>query len=162
LGDVLAQTRRRPLPKVPFPQADDFHRVADLVDAVAAGMRTKTEIAERFDFTERHSDYYGNAACFLGLVHRSRATGFEPTLLGHRFATEPWGTRNRRLLETLAGMPVFRQGMVHLLENQFPPGIKLIEEWMVAEANVGGSTVRRRARTVLRWLSWVQNTADCS
>src|SRR5512133_520630 len=85
---------------LPFPQADDLRRVIDVVDAVAAGVVTRPEIASRFDVNERQADYYANAAAYLGLIHRGQA-GFEPTAIGKQFVSCSFSARQTLLLRQL-------------------------------------------------------------
>ena len=71
LSQVLQNTSLKNVPVgVPFPQADSVTKLIDLVDAVASGMNDKEELADQFDYDVRQSDYYGNAARYLGLVGR--------------------------------------------------------------------------------------------
>jgi hypothetical protein len=153
LAAVLDRAKPAPLPEAPFPQADEVRKVIDVVDAVAAGVNLRTEIAERFDFDERQADYYGNAAAFLGLVTRARL-GFELSELGRRFSNADLAERQWMLLETLAGLPVFREALAYCLAHGTAPELEQLTEWVSSSTELGGATPRRRAFTALSWTRW--------
>ena len=149
---------------LPFPQADDFGKVIDVVDAVHAGIQTKDDLAELYAFNHRQSDYYGNAALFLGLVERGRG-GFLPSSLGKRFAAASRSERDGILLQQLAQREVFREGLGYLAEHWESaaplPEIRRIEGWMVKQRpDLGGQTRPRRAKTVSAWLDWVYASVE--
>ncbi|MCP4155358.1 MAG: hypothetical protein GY757_46965, partial [bacterium] len=58
---------------VPFPQADDFEIVINIVEFVRAGIIEKEDFAELFTFDERQADYYFNAAKYLDLVEKNKS-----------------------------------------------------------------------------------------
>src|SRR5690625_7011319 len=55
----------------PFPQADYFGRVMNLLEYLdVQGGRSKNEIAMKYSFNERQSDYYWNALVYLGFGNK--------------------------------------------------------------------------------------------
>ncbi len=56
-------------PELPFPQADSFERVINLCELLKQkGFICKDDITQNYDFDHRQTDYYSNAAKYLGLV----------------------------------------------------------------------------------------------
>jgi hypothetical protein len=53
---------------IPFPQADKFERIVDLLTLLLDRELTKNEIASNYQFDLRQVDYYTNAAKYLRLV----------------------------------------------------------------------------------------------
>ncbi len=164
LHDILTQTYLSNLPDdIPFPQADDIHKVMDVVEAVGAGAQKKTDIIARHDYSERQGDYYPNAAAYLGFIERHTAQPgkWKLTGLGERFARQTRYDRIDLLVKQLARSPVFREALHYLNQNETPPPRSRIVEYMKTAATEGaisrvtGKTLTRRASTVLSWIEWV-------
>jgi hypothetical protein len=158
--DVLIETTaEEDCSTLPFPQANDVRRVIDVVDAVAAGIATRTGLAARFDINERQADYYANAAAFLALVHRG-AQGFEPTALGAQFTSLAYPARQALLMRQIVRRPVFRQAITKLCSSGSLPVREQVAEWVSAATGLKGETPLRRAATVLAWVRWAQQAAS--
>lgn len=158
LAELLDRTRPTTLPiAAPFPQADDMRRVIDIVDAVAMGRESKTEIAELYDFDKRQADYYANAATFLGLLERSE-NGFLLSPLGRELRSGTLARRSILISERVASLPVFREALVAILEQNVSPDYATVERWIINSTKLSGATPRRRAATVLSWATWVART----
>lgn len=55
-------------PKVPFPQADSFVKIIDLLANLYTSDISKDEITTLYDFDKRQTDYYANSCVYLGLA----------------------------------------------------------------------------------------------
>lgn len=159
LVEALEATRLEALPDAPFPQADDARRVIDVVDAVAAGVDTRSGIAARYDFNERQADYYANAAAFLGFVSRSDRA-FVLTDIGRDFAGANLATRKRIFLYQMARRPVFRDLMERLCNSRTLPSMPETAELIEAATGLTGKTPLRRAATVLSWTRWAASIGE--
>ena len=62
-------------PEVPFPQADTFSRVINLCELLEDSTKTKNEITQNYAFDQRQTNYYTDAARYLGLFEKSRIDG---------------------------------------------------------------------------------------
>src|SRR5699024_5920081 len=60
---------------VPFPQADNFSRILDMLEYISTP-KNKFELAEAYDFNDRQSDYYANCLVYLGLAIKNRNKTF--------------------------------------------------------------------------------------
>jgi hypothetical protein len=164
VGQALALFGSAQITDLPFPQADDFGKVIDVVDAVHAGFQSKEELAELYAFNGRQSDYYGNAALFLGFVERGPGS-FLPSPLGERFAAASRAERDGLLLRQLAQRAVFRDGLRYLVDqggssNPLPDPEQIVRWLAKQRPDVGGQTRPRRAKTVRAWLDWVRARID--
>ena len=144
-------------PEVPFPQANNFERVVNLLELMALQPLSKAEITQRYDFDPRQADYYANAARYLGLAEPVEDT-WEPTEHGRRVTEQPQrDARNAALIRALAARRVFRE----VLELSLARGaVASTAEICAAMDGLGLSlaTSRRRASTVARWTQWVLDT----
>ncbi len=158
----LAHTvRTRPEPRVPFPQANSFERVINLLELLARQPLARGAVTGQYLFTERQTQYYTDAGRYLGLVKRTA----DP--LGPVFALTERGERlmgldlrQRRLglaeaiLEHGAFNEVFR---LWLARGQAPDAGEVVHIMRRSRLyRVGSdSTYARRASSLLRWLGWI-------
>ena len=155
--DIVRAVAPEPEPAVPFPQANSFERVVNLLELIALQPLSKAEITQRYDFDPRQADYYANAARYLGLAEPVEDT-WEPTEHGRRVIEQPQrDARNGALIRALAARRVFRE----VLELSLARGAVASTAEICAAMNGLGlslATSRRRASTVTRWTQWVLDT----
>lgn len=155
--DIVRAVAPEPEPAVPFPQANSFERVVNLLELIALQPLSKAEITQRYDFDPRQTDYYANAARYLGLAEPVEDT-WEPTEHGRRVIEQPQrDARNGALIRALAARRVFRE----VLELSLARGAVASTAEICAAMNGLGlslATSRRRASTVARWAQWVLDT----
>jgi hypothetical protein len=162
LHAALARVRVGPEPEgVPFPQADSFARVIDLLTQLrgAGGALTHDFITSNYAFDSRQTRYYTDAAGYLGLIvrrGRGQATTYALTALGDRIMSRPPRERNLALVECVLARKVFRQALKLKLEGGGRPAAKRVEEFIRrARPELSDDTVERRAKTVLSWANWI-------
>ncbi len=141
-----------------FPQANDVDKLVDMVQAMQDAPITKSDIAELFEFDDRQGDYYGNAACFLGLARRVDG-GFLGTEAGLEFGhLRSRAARTSRLVAILIGIPTMREAIQLLVEKGFQLE-KISKDALAAlirkRSGLSGSTPERRASTLRAWLGWI-------
>ena len=155
--DIVRAVAPEPEPAVPFPQANRFERVVNLLELIALQPLSKAEITQRYDFDPRQADYYANAARYLGLAEPVEDT-WETTEHGRRVIEQPQrDARNAALIRALAARRVFREA----LELSLARGAVASTAEICAAMNGLGlslATSRRRASTVARWTQWVLDT----
>jgi restriction system protein len=162
------QTRSDRIPSIEIPQADSLDRLEQTLRVVAAGNHHKDAIAAAVEdmsgdsFDPRQADYYGTAGWLLGFLHkdlegmgeRGRGrwglTRLGRTYLDHLDAGDDETARRllftqireieivRRTLTKLADAGTLRRGDI----------VDIVEQ----ETDLGGTTVPRRARTLVNWL----------
>lgn len=159
LNRLLSERPAEAEPDGPFPQANDLDKVIDLVQIAAEGVVvSKEDIAGTFDFEERQGDYYGNAACYLGLLGRGEG-GYRATDAGRAFARlRTRSERTTALVGRLLSVPSLRQVFELLVSREYrAEKIASGEIAAIIERCTGlaGSTPARRASTVRAWLTWV-------
>lgn len=140
------------------PQADDPAKLIALLQGVLEGYTTADQIARRFQFDPRQSNYYGEAVEELGFLTRSRARGFELTESGRRIARENTDVAAREVIERILTLPVFRRIAERTVETGNPnvpqdqlPGLIIAS----SRGRYNITTAHRRAQTVAAWLNWI-------
>lgn len=157
---VNRATKFVPEPEVPFPQADDFTKVIDLLTHLYERDMTIYDIAEQLDFDKRQSDYYYNSCLYLGLANKYKSTeGTFATLNeeGRRIIQLPYRQKRLALAELILQHEIFRE----IYDKTVEEG-QVSKEYIVSRMkhyqlyNVNSdSTYRRRASTIRGWVKWI-------
>ncbi|MDL2234352.1 hypothetical protein LJC63_12365 [Ruminococcaceae bacterium OttesenSCG-928-L11] len=163
IAEAWKSAQLRPEPAHPFPQANSFERVVDLLSILMEAPLSRNEVTLQYEFDPRQTDYYISACEYLGLVTRQtsptgeRVYALTPDAVailsqGHR---EKYLALIRRMLE----YPVFHDCFGLLLRTDHPPDIGAIRQSMEAHGlAIGEGTMNRRASTVRNWFNWILNT----
>ena len=168
LADILAALDKvRVLPEpddVPFPQADSFNRLVDLLTQLhAAGTLCQEDITTNHAFDQRQTQYYTNAGRYLGFIetNRSRETGVNYSLTPDALAilSRRPPERNLALAERILQHRVFNEvARLYLREGVRPAIDRVVAIMRGADLGLdreGNTTIRRRAQTVLAWIDWM-------
>jgi hypothetical protein len=147
----------------PFPQADNFEKVVDLVGILLEEPRSADDITTHFAFDPRQSDYYFNAAKYLGLAYSSKD---EEGILELRRATPeaerifklPYKEKYTALAGKILEILPLAEAYEFLLKEKSKPSLQQIVDSMSyypPTANLAESTKRRRAQTLISWADWL-------
>jgi len=141
------------------PQADDLNKVLELLTLINRGLNSIHEIADYFVFTPRQSNYYGEAAEYLGLITRGHGV-FEMTERGHDWIAAPAEKQQEFAAKLVVNSWVFRE-LIHAARRRGHFTDKDIEK-VIAGARTPDhrqrytqSTVGRRQRTIVAWIKWL-------
>ena len=147
MNSVLAQKTHSPK-DIPVPQADDLNRVIDLLNFLSDGPANKSEIAENYEFDERQSDYYGNAARYIGLVEKDK-TSFKLTESGKKIISiVNRKKRNLYLIKALLSTKLFNDlTKLYLSQSNRISDDQIIER-LREEEKMSGTTPERRKSTM--------------
>lgn len=162
---ILEQAKIEPEPVgIPFPQADSFARVIDLLTQLygANGVLSQGYITANYAFDSRQTLYYTQAASYLGLVERhynkEQGVSYKLTDKGVRIMSSPPHARNLDLVKCILERKVFNKALHTYFDRAARPSAEQVEEIM-KRANLGltGKTISRRAKTVRAWVDWIVN-----
>lgn len=156
-------TNVRPEPlKVPFPQADVFERIVDLLVTLAEpeSYLTNDAITMNYEFKPRQADYYASAGRYLGLMERRRdsneGTIYVLTPFGKKTMAKDARSRNLALVEVILSRGVFRRAMESYCKTGELPPVSVVIGWMKdANIEINRITANRRAQTVIGWVRWI-------
>lgn len=149
---------------VPFPQADSFLRVVDLLSQLhAAGTLSQEDITTNYAFDLRQTQYYTTAGGYLNLIERkqskTREVTYELTPEGSEIMSQRPAQRNLAIVETLLRHRVFHETVrLYFTQVERPTTDQVVA--IMQNANLGldrdgNTTVNRRAQTVLAWVDWM-------
>ena len=150
-----------PEPDVPFPQADSFARVVDLLGLLYSGDMSKNGITENYHFDKRQTDYYSNACIYLGLAQKySEGDDVKIALTneGRRVMALPYREKYLTLVEKILEHQVFKDVYDEYVRNGQTVSKDSVVEKMKQYELYGvtaESTFRRRASTIIGWIKWI-------
>ncbi|MCI4352697.1 MAG: Dam family site-specific DNA-(adenine-N6)-methyltransferase [Thermoplasmata archaeon] len=157
--DLLEELLQQEISQTTYvPQADDPSKLVALLDGVGEGLTTADQLADRFQFDPRQSNYYGEAAEELGMLTRERGRGFSLTALGAKIAKDRSDVAARAVIERILTLPVFRGIAESAIKAHNPTiDLELIPQMIVrtAKDRYNETTIRRRTQSVAAWLNWI-------
>lgn len=149
-------------PKLPFPQADSFERVINLCELLKQkGFLSNGQITENYDFDSRQTDYYSNAAKYLGLIENARYEGNQGCILtkvGLRIFSLSIIDRQLEFVKLILSYKAFNSTLkLYFDKGNVPSKDEVVEIMKNSKLyNVDSEvTYRRRASTVISWTNWI-------
>lgn len=148
-------------PRIAFPQADSFDRVINLCELLLNEPRTKSDITENYAFDERQTNYYTDAARYLGLIGKNKNDGnieFKLTELGRKILNLRYKQRQLEFVKLILKHKVFYDYLKLYFENSDKPTtfdtIKIMKHCDLYNIE-SESTYKRRASTIRSWIEWI-------
>lgn len=164
IQEILDKTKTVKEPEMPFPQANSFERIINLCELLnQKGFITKEEITQNYDFDSRQTDYYSNAAKYLGLLETGKDVingeiGCYLTTKGKQIFNTNLIERQKEFLKLIVSHSVFKETLKLYFESGEMPSKENIVEIMGKSKlfNVGAEkTFKRRASTIKSWINWI-------
>lgn len=148
-------------PEIAFPQADSFDRIINLCELLLDEPRTKSDITENYAFDERQTNYYTDAARYLGLVDKNkndRNIEFELTELGRKILNLRYKQRQLEFVKLILKHKAFYDYLGLYFENSDKPTtfdtIEIMKHCDLYNIE-SESTYKRRASTIRGWIDWI-------
>jgi len=148
------------------PQADDLNKVLELLTVVNDGQGTVNDISDHFVFDARQSNYYGEAAEYLGLIVRRRGEAFDLTIRGVEFLTTPPEHQQTYIAKVVVNSWVFRALIKRMRRKGY-----IVEDdvdAVIAAAkkpdgtpHYSHTTISRRRQTIMSWTHWLTEQIGC-
>ena len=135
------------------PQANDINKVIELVFKVNEGINHYKNVAEYFEFDERQSSYYREAAEALGLVVSEKGF-YQLTKTGEQLVSLPTEKRNHFIVDLLSDFNLIREGLT-ILKEKGQLRQDDLENLIQKESNLSGTTIPRRASSLMSWFKWI-------
>lgn len=162
IQNILDNTQVIEEPELPFPQADSFERVINLCELLKQrGFISKDNITHNYDFDHRQTDYYSNAAKYLGLikvVRENQQIGCTLTQNGFRIFNLPIVDRQLEFVKLILVHAAFRNTLKLYFDNgNVPTKDEVVEIMKNARLhNIDSDqTYKRRASTIISWINWI-------
>jgi hypothetical protein len=148
----------------PFPQADIFDRVVDMVNLLAEKNLTKEEITENYQFDGRQTDYYANAGIYLGLIERfyvgNRKPAFRLTNEVINILSDSHKNKVLYFISKILQDKIFNEAFKKIETGSLPSIDDIIAILKSNCISQSESVLKRRSQTVISWISWILNQID--
>lgn len=147
-------------PTVSFPQANNFERVINLCEMLQNSEKEKQEITNNYEFVSRQTNYYTDAAIYLGLIKKSgtKIKKFEITNLGKQILKLNYKSRQIEFVKLILSHKVFHMTIKKYFEKSEMPSDDEIVNYMreCKLYNITSDiTYYRRASTIKSWIYWI-------
>lgn len=151
---------------IPFPQADKFERVVDLLSLLVEKDLTKDEITENYQFDVRQTDYYTNAGRYIGLISKytnsiSKEITYSLTDEGKSILRKKHKTKYLKLIKKVLEHRVFYE-VFSLAANdgEIPAKKDICQVMQKNDLGISNTTIARRSTTVRQWIDWIWSQID--
>lgn len=163
--DIIDMTRvieMVPEPEIPFPQADSFTKVVDLLGLLFDKDMNTDEVTAEFVFDVRQTGYYTSAGMYLGLVEKykdaANQTMYRLSQAGREIMKQRTKDKFFNLARCILSHEVFNKTFLYYLDSLRIPEKRAIVEIM-KKCNIynvhSDHTYNRRASTVSGWIKWI-------
>lgn len=161
--DVLYyQMSRTPVVKepvdIPFPQANTFERVISLLEKLRLGDCTPIELTYPIGVTTtRQSNYYGDAAAYLGLAWKKKGL-YGITREGKELMKKMPYERIFTYMVLILSHYIFREVFIHWMKTGELYEVGDILPLLLKDDDVQSlkeNVYERRASTVRSWIKWI-------
>lgn len=159
LEALWRNTAPGPEPREPFPQANSFARVVDLLSVLHGRDLSRDEVTLTYEFNPRQTDYYISACQYLGLAERwqeNDVSGVRLTSAARRILALPYRRKYLALMEQVLRRPIFHRALgIALRYGEIPNKNLVIRLMLEAGLPINEATMDRRSSTVRGWISWM-------
>lgn len=146
---------------IPFPQADSFERVINLCELLEGQELSRSDVTERYAFDVRQTNYYTDAARYLGLAEKvtnGREPRYKLTEKGRGILSMGYKQRqlafSRCILEHVVFAEMLRVFFVSGVIPNKQKTVQIMRQSGLKDIN-SDSTYVRRASTIRRWTGWI-------
>ncbi|MBE9229881.1 translation elongation factor [Phormidium sp. LEGE 05292] len=142
---------------VPFPQADNFERVVDLLSLLVERDLTRDEITENYQFDVRQTNYYTDACRYIGLVNKYKKSGFfcltdEGKDILSRHQKNKYIALIKKILEHEIFYKTFE---LSIKKGETPSQEEVCKVMLDCGLTLSSTTIERRSQTVRKWIDWI-------
>jgi len=161
IQNALRQVRNVQEPHMPFPQADSFERVINICELLNEQELSRNDVTEQYAFDARQTNYYTDAARYLGLLEKKK-DGIIPIYTlsetGRRILNLNFKQRQLAYCDCILSHKAFRDTLQKYFESGSMPQTEEIVQIMKCSDlyNVkSDSTFKRRSSTIKGWINWI-------
>ena len=160
IQEILQKTILKTEPEIPFPQADNFERIINLCELLNKKVLSKDDVTTEYDFDERQTNYYTDAARYLGLIEKKNSGNISYNLskFGEKILSQNYKNRQLAYCECILSHKVFYETLKKFFDSGEMPDNKEIVQIMKKSDlfNIQSEeTFKRRSSTIKNWLNWI-------
>lgn len=159
--EVLNNVKILDEPEIPFPQADKFERVINICELLGNQELSRVDITQKYDFDVRQTNYYADAARYLGLIEKRKENGniiYFLSKLGKKIIYSKFKERQLEYCKCILSHKVFNDSLRKYLSRgemlKTEEIVKIMKNCALYNVN-SDNTFKRRSSTVKNWLDWI-------
>lgn len=162
LLDAAACVRTVSEPEISFPQANCFERVINICELLAAQDLSREQVTQEYAFDIRQTNYYTDAARYLGLLDKRYEEGRKPvyslSAYGRRVMNLNYKQRQLAFCRAILEHRVFGETFKCYMETgSMPDTLSIVG--IMQRSNLykveSMSTYVRRSSTISGWINWM-------
>ena len=139
------------------PQADSVSKIMEFPFRVSEGYDTAQKMTKAFNFTKRQSSYYRAAAEELGLITMER-NSYRLSSTGEDFLKLQTDKRVDEMCKLLLRYPIINTIFERVSSDPTRAFSRAeIEALLKRSSELSGTTLPRRAQTIIAWFKWIRN-----
>lgn len=140
--------------QIPFPQANSFYRVLDLINELNNQELSPSEIAELYEFDIRQANYYLAAGQYLGFIEKDK--NYKLTDYGKKIMKMNHKNKNLEIINAiLSHRPFYLALTQYINEFDFKPD-EIADSIDECRSEINSrETAIRRTSTVIAWIKWI-------
>lgn len=138
---------------IPFPQANTFNIVLDLLDQLINRDMAPEDITNFLEYAPRQTNYYITAAEYLEFVTKEKK--YTLTTYGRQIMKLSHKERTLEIVRTILSHKPFFVAMDQYINNFSFDNEKIAEVICECSENINKSTALRRTSTVTAWIKWI-------
>lgn len=158
---VLSSATIIPEPQIPFPQANTFTRIINLCELLNEQELSRNDVTECYAFDARQTNYYTDAARYLGLLDKRIKRGtpvYTLTETGKQILNLSFKQRQLAYCNLILSHKAFNETLkVYLESGIMPPKGTIIRIMKNAQLYhiYSDETFERRSSTIKGWIDWI-------
>lgn len=167
LKNIDLQSKIVPESDVSFPQANKFERIINICELLNTQDLSREQLTEEYAFDMRQTNYYTDAAKYLGLLEKHYKYGRKPVYslspTGKHIMNLNYKQRQLAFCELILQHRVFKEAFHLYLKNGSIPDTSAIVDIMQKSHLYkveSMSTYIRRSSTISSWINWMTGLAD--
>ena len=148
-------------PEIPFPQANNFERVINICELLNTKELSREQVTEQYAFDSRQTNYYTDAARYLGVLERKDEkdrTIYALSPLGKHIMKLNYKKRQLAFCKLILQHRPFKEIFSQCMETGVMPNTETIVSIMQRASlyNINSlSTYNRRSSTISGWINWM-------
>ena len=160
IQEILQKIILKTEPEIPFPQADNFERIINLCELLNKKVLSKDDVTTEYDFDERQTNYYTDAARYLGLIEKKNSGNISYNLskFGEKILSQNYKNRQLAYCECILSHKVFYFTLKKFFDSGEMPSkneiVQIMKECDLFNVQ-SEETFKRRSSTIKSWLNWI-------
>lgn len=161
---LMQDIKREEEPTISFPQADSFDRVINICELLDERNMSREDVTEHYAFNARQTNYYTDAAHYLGLLNKIETEDGKPyyqlSEKGKDILRQDYKSKQLMFCACILSHKVFYEVLkTYFCRDEMPDNGRIVQ--IMKDSNLynikADSTFLRRASTVKGWVKWIIN-----